>query len=193
MIEIVVHAVGYGAIVEQRGIHLVHAGHQMLLAAHVQESLLLSGEGGLRQIFGRGGGADRDRELAAHRRRALPMARQDVENFLVAAASGKGVASIQPRICAPTTASRSTSSTSRAARCAADALVQPVLREKIAIRVRRRRESAGHRDTESRQRRNHLADRSVLAADELDVFILQLLERNDVGLHSALLVGRWVK
>ena len=44
VIEFVVHAVGYGAIVEQRGVHFVHGLEQMLLAAHVEECLLLAGE-----------------------------------------------------------------------------------------------------------------------------------------------------
>ena len=48
VIELLMHAVGYGAVVEQRGVHFVHAGEQMLLAAHVQERFLLSGEGCLR-------------------------------------------------------------------------------------------------------------------------------------------------
>ena len=40
---------------------------------------------------------------------------------------------------------------------------------------------------------DHLADGSILAADEFDVFILQLLEGNNVGLHSAVLVGQGFK
>ena len=69
VIEFVVHAIGYGAIVEQRGVHFVHGLEQMLLAAHVEESFLLAGEGGLRQIFGGCRGAHRDRELGAVARR----------------------------------------------------------------------------------------------------------------------------
>ena len=51
VVEVAVHAVGDRAIIEQRGIHLVHAREQMLFAAHVQEGFLLAGEGGLRQIL----------------------------------------------------------------------------------------------------------------------------------------------
>src|SRR6202051_2431306 len=69
------------------------------------------------------------------------------------------------------------------------ALIQSVLREKIAICIRGRCEAAGHGHAESRQAGNHFADGGVLAADKLDVLILQLLEGNDVGLHSSLLVG----
>jgi hypothetical protein len=85
--KFVVHAIGDGAIVEQRGIHLVHAGQQVLLAAHVEEGLLLAGEGGVRQIFGRRRGAHRDRELPA-----APLAAHlapGLENLGRAAASGK--------------------------------------------------------------------------------------------------------
>jgi hypothetical protein len=57
VIEMAVHAVRDRAVIEQRGVHLVHAGEQMIFAAHVQERLLLSREGGLRQVLGGGGGA----------------------------------------------------------------------------------------------------------------------------------------
>ena len=54
VVEVVVHAIRDRAVVEERGIDLVHAGEQVLLAAHVQERLLLAGERGLGQILGRG-------------------------------------------------------------------------------------------------------------------------------------------
>jgi len=75
----------------------------------------------------------------------------------------------------------------------ANALVESVLREEVAIRVRGRREASRNRDAERRQSRDHFSDRSILTADQFHVLVLQPLEGNDVGVHRALLVGRRVK
>ena len=71
--------------------------------------------------------------------------------------------------------------------------VESALREKVPICLRGRGEASRNRDTERGQARDHFADRRILAPDELDVRVLQPLEGNDVGIHSALLVGRRVK
>ncbi len=65
VIEALVHAIGDGAIVEQRGVDLVHRREQAVAAAHVEEGLLLAGERGLGQILGGGRGAHRHGDLAA--------------------------------------------------------------------------------------------------------------------------------
>ena len=65
VIEALVHAIGNGAVVEQRGEHLVHGAQHAGLAAHVEEGFLLAGEGGLRQVLGGGRGAHRDRDVRA--------------------------------------------------------------------------------------------------------------------------------
>ena len=72
----------------------------------------------------------------------------------------------------------------------ADALIQSALREEVPISVRCGGEAARHRNAEACQAGNHLADRSVLAADEFDVFIFQLFKWDDVRLHGARLVRR---
>ncbi len=188
MIEIIVHAIGYGAIVEQRGIHLVHARHQMLFAAHVQKSLLLPGEGRLRQILGGRRGSDRDGEFV---RAAAGLAHfaPRLENFLVQPLRKRRrehpAADLRPDHREPLHVIDV-----ERRQDAADALIESVLRKEVPISVRGRREPAGHRDAESRQCGYHLADGGILTADEFDVCILQLLEGNDVGLHGALLVGR---
>ena len=66
----------------------------------------------------------------------------------------------------------------------ANAPVEAALRQKIAIGMRGGRESAGNRDAEARQARDHFADRRVLAADEFDVLVLQLFKGNDVWFHD---------
>jgi hypothetical protein len=63
VVEFVVHAIGDGAIVEQRGKYLMHALQQMRFAAHVQERLLLACKRRIRQILGRGGRAHRNGEV----------------------------------------------------------------------------------------------------------------------------------
>ena len=62
--EALVHAIGDGAIVEQRGEHFVHALEQRIAAAHVEERFLLAGERRVRQILGGGRGAHRDGDVA---------------------------------------------------------------------------------------------------------------------------------
>ncbi len=51
------HAVGNGAIVKQRSKHVLHRDEHGVKALHVKECLLLTGEGGVRHIFRRRGGA----------------------------------------------------------------------------------------------------------------------------------------
>jgi hypothetical protein len=55
MLEAVVHAVGDGAVVVQRGEHFLDLVHDVVGTGDVEEGFLLAGEGGIRQILG---GAD---------------------------------------------------------------------------------------------------------------------------------------
>ena len=148
VIEFVVHAIGDGAIVEQRRVHFVHGLEQLLLAAHVEKSFLLAGEGCLGQILGGGRGAHRHRELA---RRCCPASCARRPAPQSAGAPGKGVASIQPRISAPTTAKPIDIVDVERRQRGANALVEPVLRQEIAIGMRGGGESAGNRDARVRQ------------------------------------------
>jgi hypothetical protein len=61
--EALVHAVADGAVVVERGEHLLHLVQHVLDADHVEEGLLLAGEGGVGQVFGRGRGAHREAGL----------------------------------------------------------------------------------------------------------------------------------
>ncbi len=65
MLEAVVDAVGDRAVVVQRGEHFLDLVHDIVGAGHVEEGLLLAGEGGIGQIFGGGRGAHRDGDIAA--------------------------------------------------------------------------------------------------------------------------------
>ena len=55
--EALVHAVGDGAVVVERGEHVADRVEHVVGAADVEEGLLLAGEGRFRQVFGRGRGA----------------------------------------------------------------------------------------------------------------------------------------
>ena len=54
MLETVVHAVGDGAVVVQRGEHFLDLVHDVVGTGHVEEGFLLAGEGRIRQILGGG-------------------------------------------------------------------------------------------------------------------------------------------
>jgi hypothetical protein len=49
-----VHAVGDRPVVEQRGEHVAHRVQHVIGAADVEKGFLLAGEGGVRQVLGRG-------------------------------------------------------------------------------------------------------------------------------------------
>src|ERR1700730_8333317 len=56
MLDAVVHAVGDGAVVVQRGEHFLDLVHDVVGTGDVEEGFLLAGEGGIRQILGGGRG-----------------------------------------------------------------------------------------------------------------------------------------
>jgi hypothetical protein len=57
VVEALVHAVGNGAVVEQRSEHFFGGADHVFDATDVQEGFLLTGERGVRQVFGGGGRA----------------------------------------------------------------------------------------------------------------------------------------
>ena len=66
---------------------------------------------------------------------------------------------------------------------AADALVESALREEVTVRVRGGREPARDRYAKAGQRGDHLAERGVLAPDQRDVGVSELLKRDDIWFH----------
>jgi hypothetical protein len=54
--EVVVDAVGDGAVVVERGVDLADRGEDRVDPADVEEGLLLTGEGGVGEVLGGGGG-----------------------------------------------------------------------------------------------------------------------------------------
>ena len=173
VVEALVHAVGDGAIVEQRGEHLVHRAQHARLAAHVEEGFLLAGEGGLRQVLGGGRGAHRDRDvrpgrhLAELRDHRLLEGRRQRRRHDPLADAGPGRGKLGDVIDV------------EAGELGADALIEAALLQEVAVRLGGGGKAARHLHAQSRQRADHLAEGGVLAADGLDIVHAQLLERDD--------------
>ena len=76
------HPVGDGAIVEERRKHMLDGGHDRVYAAHVEEGLLLTGEGGVRHVFGGGGGSHRKGSLEASAQLVIGLAHRLLQRRL---------------------------------------------------------------------------------------------------------------
>jgi len=74
-------------------------------------------------------------------------------------------------------------SASAAAYILFDPLLEPALAQEIAVRVHGRRVAVWERHAQRRQRAQHLAERRVLAAHELNVGAAELRERHRIRMH----------
>ena len=169
-----VGAVGNGAVVEQGGEHLANRVHQRILAAHVEQRLLLPREGGFGKILRRGGRAHRHRTVGVSRRH-LRVARTQLAYQLLRqrrrpypfpdlpAGGGKRPHVGDIEACEPLP----------------DTLREPVAGEEFAKRVRGGREPSGHAHPGRGQLADHLAERGVLAADPGHVGHSQRVERDN--------------
>ena len=173
--EALVHAIGDGAIVEQRGEHFVHALQQRIAAAHVEERFLLAGERGIRQIFGGRGGAYRDGNVAP--------AAHALERFEDLALEPRRERRGQDPLADLRADARERFDVIDVERrqLLGDALGETFVLQEVPIGLRRGRKAAGHVDAGLREVADHLAERGVLAADSLDVVPAELLEGNGVG------------
>ncbi len=172
--EALVHAIRDRAIVEQRSEHFVDALEQRIAAAHIEKRFLLTGERCVRQVFRRCGGAHGDGDVAspAH-------ALEGFENLgFQVRREGRGQNPV-----ADLRADRGELlhivDVQRLQR-SCDAIRESFMLQKVAIRLRSRRESRRHDDAERRQVADHLAERGILAADRLDVVTAKFLERDRV-------------
>ncbi len=189
--EALVHAVGDSAVVVQRGEHVLDLVEHVIDAGDVEVALLLAGERGVRQVFGRGRRAHRERGLGAlalgdafemladlllqarlERRRGDPFA-----DFLAGRGQRLDVVDVQ------------------AGQALGNALGQVVVLEEIAESQCRGGKTARNAHAGAVQLGDHLAQRCVLAADDLDIGHPQLLERQHVGAvhrqvgHTSLLLS----
>ena len=188
MAEPVVHPVGDGPVVVERGVDLLDGLQHVVDPAHVQERLLLTGERGVRQVLGRGAGANGPGQVATTAVLGLePLERcgdLGVElgreaggldrgaDARTRCAEGGDVVDVQILDQPP------------------DHLVEPGLVEETAVGVGRRGEAEGHPYPRRAEVLHHLPQRRVLAADPGQVVHAELGEPEDVGAHALLLVVR---
>ncbi len=177
MLEAVVHAVGDGAVVVQRGEHLLDLVHDVVGAGHVEEGLLLAGEGGIGQVLGGGRGTHRHRDLAA---------------AVVGAQLGVGGADtgvqlrLQGRIDHPVADLATGGGQCRyvlhvqRGQAVIDALVQVVVGDEGLEGLGRGGEATGDGDAQPGQVADHLAQRGILAADAGQVGQSELVQPQDV-------------
>ena len=166
VIELVVDTVGNCAVIEQRGIHFVNAALEVLLAPHVQKGLLLTGEGGFRQILRGRRRAYGDGELVT-----LAHFAPGGENLLVQPCrEGRGEHPAS-NLFSDDGKSVDVIHVERGEN-GANSLIQTALRQEIPIRVRSGGKAAGHRYPEIRKPRDHFTDRGILPSDQLDILVL---------------------
>jgi hypothetical protein len=168
-----VDAVADRPVVVQRGEDFLHLVKNIVDAMDVQEGFLLAGEGGVRQVLGRGRGAHgksrlriagtqhgkgfTDRRLQGGRKRLRLDPGTDLRTGFGQGAHVLGVERIQTGV---------------------DAVRQAVVLQEFAKGVRRGGEPGGDLHTGG-QLGNHFAEAGVLAADYLDIAHSQVLKRYD--------------
>ncbi len=174
VIEAVVHAIGNGAIVEQRCENLMHRLQYGRVAPHVEECFLLAGERRFRQIFRRCGGTHGDRDLlaAAHapelfQHRFFQLGREGcgenpLADLLARHRELLDVFNVE------------------IGQRATDAFVEPGLLQEVAVGLCRGGETTGNAHTGIRERADHLTERGILAADDFDVALTQTLEAQNI-------------
>ena len=175
MLEALVHAVGDGTIVEQGGEHLVHRAHDRIGAADVEQRLLLPGEGGFRQILRGGGGAHGNRCIDAAFRHCR-VARDDL------LLQTRGERGREDPLADPGAGHRELHDVVdvETGELGLDSGGEALVRDKVAVCIRRRRKAARNRHAESREPGDHFAQRGILAADLGDVVPTQLCKGKGV-------------
>ena len=171
-----VHAVADGAVVIQRGEYFLDFVQHLLDAHHVQEGFLLAGKRGIRQVFRRGG--------RTHGKAGL---------IIACAQRGKGVANGffqigRERLRLDHAADFSAGCGQgvdvfniQSGQLGLDFVVQPVVLEKFAKRVRRRGKASGHPHA-LRQLRDHLAQAGVFATYGIHIAHAEFFKRhNQIG------------
>ena len=175
VVEALVHAVGDGTVVEQRGEHLFGRADHVVHAADVQEGFLLAGEGGVRQVFGGGRGTHGyghvvvavrhgDEGLTnllvqfgGERRIHHPLA-----NLRTGLGQGIDIVDIQ-RI-----------------ECGMDLRIQPAFFEEVTVGLGGSGEATGNRYASTGKVADHLAQGGVLAPYMLNIMDAELIEGNYV-------------
>ncbi len=174
MLEALVHAIGDGAIVVQRGVHLVYRAQQRRLALYVEEGLLLSGEGGGGQVLGGGRGAHGHGDVPAGRHGAPA-----VQDSLAQRGRKRCIEYPAPDARAAGTECRDVRAVEHV-ELGLDAPVEAALVQELAEGIGRGRKAARHAHAERRQRAQEFADGGVLAAHTLEIPEADRVEGQDV-------------
>ena len=173
--EALVNAVGDGAVVVERREHFLHAREHGVDADDVENRFLLTGERGVREVFGRGRGTNGDRdfglavlepivefadfafELGGERRGFNPAA-----DFGTRGRKGLHVFDIE--IC----------------KTFVDAFLKPAFANEEAECLSRGSKTVGNSDAGGRELAQEFAERRILAADAVHIGHAKLAERKDV-------------
>ena len=147
VIEVAVHAIGDGAIVEQRGIHLVHGLDSRCSSPRTLRNVSCWPA---KEASGRSSAVAEERTATANS--SAPLARifrQAVEDLLLQARRERGREHPAANLLADDGEPLDVVDIERRQR-GADPLIQAVLCEKVAVGVRGGREAAGHRNAQDR-------------------------------------------
>ncbi|MNZ65162.1 hypothetical protein D3C78_833490 [compost metagenome] len=175
VVEALVHAVGNGTVVEQRGEHFLGGADDVFDATDVQEGFLLTGERRVWQVFGGG----RRTHGNGHIRVALRHFGKGSADFAVQPLGKLGFHDPLTDLSAGPGQGIDVIDIQRVQR-GVDLGVQPALLEKITVRLSRSGKAAGDRHTGAREVTDHLAEGCVLAPHMLYIMDAELIEGNYV-------------
>ncbi|VVM79051.1 hypothetical protein PS631_02233 [Pseudomonas fluorescens] len=175
MVKALVHAVGNGAIVEQRSEYFLGRADHVFNATDIEEGLLLASKGGVWQVFGGGRRAHGHGHVVV----ALGHFGEGSADFGIQALGelgfhdpltdlraglGQGVDVIHVQC----------------VERGMDLRIQPALLEKVTVRLSRSGKAARHRDAGTCEVTDHLAEGCVLAPHMLYIMDAELIEGNYV-------------
>ena len=180
VVKALVHAVGDGAVVEQRGEHLVHAGFHMRQAADIEHGFLLTGEGRIRQVFSSRRRAHRPADLGA-----VLFFKRGVGRF------ERGIESRRKRGVHDPAADLGADLGQLAhivdiqlVEFGVDPVGQALVSQKLAISMRGGGKATRHLDLPiGGQVTQHFTERGILATYFLDVAHLHFVQAQDVFVH----------
>src|SRR5690606_30767773 len=170
-VKALVYAVGDSAVIEQGGEHFLGRTDDVVDATDVQEGFLLAGKGGIRQVFGGGGGAYCNGQVVVPGGELC----EGLADGTIQRCGEVGLHDPLPDLAAGARQRIDVIDIQRIQSCV-DALVEPTLLEKFAISVRSGGEATRDGNTRTGQIADHFAKRGVLAAHTLDVPNTQLLK-----------------
>ncbi|OIQ78749.1 hypothetical protein GALL_395460 [mine drainage metagenome] len=190
MDEALVHAIGDGAVVVERGKHMSDLVEHGLDAADIEIGFLLSGERGVRQVFRRCGGAHRERRIrVAGGQRGI----RSADGLLEVGRKGRvdnPLADLFANLRQGAHVVRIQGGQRRF-----DAPLQPAGAQDFAEGMRRGAKPARHAHSGSGELADHFAQRSILAADLVDIAHSHIVQfQNEflpgMGLHLCIHGGK---